>query len=209
MSGSRLDHFAYCVLDLDAACDELAERLGVRPGPGGQHRGLGTHNALLALGEGAYMEVIAPDPLQPTPARPRPFGMDSLTNPRLVTWAAKAPDIESKVERARTAGYDPGDVIQLGRDLPDGGRLEWRLTFPEQLPGDGLVPFLIDWGSTPHPSETAPRGCSLLSLRGEHPQPGLVKPLLQALEVDLDVAKGRAPALIATLQTPNGEIDLR
>ncbi len=204
-----LDHVAYGVPDLDAACHELAERLGVGPMPGGQHRGLGTHNAILALGEGAYLEVIAPDPNQPPPSRPRPFGLDALDDPRLVAWAAKAPDIESRVERARSAGYDPGNVIKLGRNLPDGGRLEWRLTFPEELAGDGLVPFLIDWGSTPHPSITAPQGCTLLSLRGEHTQPELVRPLLQALEVDLEVANGRAPTLVATLQTPNGEIDLR
>ena len=200
---------AYGVPDLDAACHELAERLGVRPAPGGQHRGIGTHNAILALGEGVYLEVIAPDPNQPPPSRPRPFGLDALVDPRLVAWAARAPDIESRVEKARAAGYDPGNVIKLGRDLPDGGRLEWRLTFPGELAGDGLVPFLIDWGSAPHPSVIAPQGCSLLSLRGEHPEPELVKPLLQALEVDLDVAKGRAPTLVATLQTPNGEIDLR
>jgi len=204
-----LDHVAYGVPDLDAACDELAERLGVRPMPGGQHRGLGTHNAILALGEGVYLEVIAPDPNQPPPSRPRPFGLDAPDDPRIVAWAAKAPDIESRVERARSAGYDPGNVIKLGRDLPDGGRLEWRLTFPDELAGDGLVPFLIDWGSTPHPSISAPQGCSLLSLRGEHPQPELVKPLLQALEVDLDIATGPAAVLIATLQTPKGEVQLR
>ena len=204
-----LDHLAYGVPDLDAACHELAERLGVRPMPGGQHRGLGTHNAILAVGEGVYLEVIAPDPNQPPPSRPRPFGLDSLVDPRLVAWAAKAPDIDSRVERARSAGYDPGNVIKLGRELPDGGQLEWRLTFPDELGGDGLVPFLIDWGSTPHPSITAPQGCTLRTLRGEHTQPELVRPLLQALEVDLDVAKGRAPTLVATLQTPNGEIDLR
>ncbi len=204
-----LDHLAYGIPDLDAACHELTERLGVRPAPGGQHRGIGTHNAILALGEGVYLEVIAPDPNQPPPSRLRPFGLDALDDPRIVAWAAKAPDIESRVDRARAAGYDPGNVIKLGRDLPDGGRLEWRLTFPGELAGDGLVPFLIDWGSAPHPSVTAPQGCSLLSLRGEHPKPELVKPLLQALEVDLDVAKGRAPTLVATLQTPNGEINLR
>jgi hypothetical protein len=177
--------------------------------PGGQHWGLGTHNAILALGEGVYLEVIAPDPTQPPPSRSRPFGLDALVDTRLVAWAAKAPDIESRVERARSAGYDPGNVIKLGRELPDGGRLDWRLTFPDELAGDGLVPFLIDWGPSPHPSITAPKGCSLLSLRGEHPQPEAVMRRLLALGVDLNVARGRAASLIATLMTPKGEIELR
>ena len=188
---------------------DLAERLGVRAAAGGKHTGLGTHNALLALGDDVYLELIAPDPTQPPPARRRPFGLDTLTEPRLVTWAAKAPDIESRVQRSRIAGYDPGEVIQLGRDRPDGTRLQWRLTFPEEPAGDGLVPFLIDWGSTPHPSRSAPQGCTLLSLRGEHPQPEQVRPHLRALEVDLAVELGSAPALVATLQTPKGQIELR
>ena len=71
------------------------------------------------------------------------------------------------------------------------------------------MPFLIDWGSAPHPSFTAPQGCSLLSLRGEHPQPERVTRQLQALEVDLNVAQGPAAALIATLMTPKGEVELR
>ena len=204
-----LDHVAYGVPDLDAACHELAERLGVRPMPGGQHRGLGTHNATLALGEGVYLEVIAPDPNQPPPSRPRPFGLDALDGSRLVAWAAKAPDIESRIERARAAGYDPGNVIGLGRDLPDGGRLQWRLTFPEEPAGDGVVPFLIDWGSTPSPSHSSAKGGSLLDLRAEHPDPDEVSRLLRTLDVSLDVTAGPEAAMIALLQTPNGELELR
>ena len=204
-----LDHLVYAVPDLDAAVASLAERLSVRAAPGGKHLGLGTHNALLALGNRAYLEVIAPDLAQPPPDRPRPFGLDTLSHPRLVTWAVKAADIESRVKKARAAGYDPGNLIALSRDLPDGGRLEWRLTYAEKPVGDGLVPFLIDWGSAPHPSKSAPEGCTLLALRGEHPRPGMIRALLQALEVDLALTEGPTPALIATLQTPRGEIELR
>lgn len=203
-----LDHLVYAAPDLDTAVDDLAERVGVRAARGGKHPGLGTHNALLALDGGTYLEVIASDPSQ-APAGPRPFGVDTLTEPRLVTWAVKAPDIESRVERARAAGYDPGDVMELSRELPDGGRLRWRLTFAAEPAGDGLIPFLIDWGSAAHPSQGAPRGCDLLSLRGEHPQPELVQPPLQALDVDLAVTKGPRAALIATLQTPNGQVEIR
>ena len=39
---------------------------------------------------------------------------------------------------------------------------------------DGLVPFLIDWKDSPHPSASTPQGCTLVSLRGEHPDPAAV-----------------------------------
>jgi hypothetical protein len=203
-----LDHLAYAVPHLDSAVAGLERRLGVRAAAGGKHRGLGTHNALLSLGEGAYLEVIAPDPEQPEPSQPRPFGLDQATAPALVAWCAKAPEIDERVARARDAGYDPGPVLQLGRDRPDGTSVEWRFTFPTGA-GDGLVPFLIDWGESPHPSLDAPGGLTLVSLRGEHTDPDTVIPLLRALEVEMEVTKGPSRALIALLDTPNGRVELR
>jgi hypothetical protein len=37
---------------------------GITPSPGGTHAGLGTHNRLAALGNGAYLEILARDPGQ-------------------------------------------------------------------------------------------------------------------------------------------------
>jgi len=204
-----LDHLVYAAPNLDVAVAEMAERLGVRAAAGGKHRDISTHNALLSLGDGAYLEIISLDPAQPPPSRPRPFGLDTLSGPRLATWAVKAADIESRVERARAAGYNPGEIVALSRNLPDGGQLKWRLTLAEKPVGDGLVPFLIEWISKPHPSESAPKGCTLLNLRGKHPQPGLIQTFLQALEVELPLVQGPTPALIAVLQTPRGQIEIR
>jgi hypothetical protein len=197
------------VTDLAAAVEEFAARTGVRPTPGGRHPGRGTHNALAALGTDRYLEIIAPDPAQPAPPGPRPFGLDRLMAPRLVTWAVKAPDLDARVGRARAAGYDPGPVQAMGRDRPDGVRLDWRLVRAAEPPGDGLVPFLIDWGATPHPAATAASGCTLVSLRGEHPAPETILPLLAAIGVALPISRGSAPALIATLDTPRGGLELR
>ena len=209
MSGDAppIDHLAYAAPDLEAAVSDVERRLGVRAAYGGRHKGLGTHNALLSLG-GSYLEIIAPDPQQPAPERPRPFGIDGLTGPRLAGWAVPAPDIGERVRRARESGYEPGEVTEFGRERPDGRRLTWRLTFPPSG-GDGLVPFLIDWGDTPHPSGDAPGGCSLVSLRAEHPEPEGVSAMLRALGVELALARGPAAALIATLDTPNGRVELR
>ena len=204
---TRLDHLVYAAPDLNAAIDALAARTGVRATPGGKHVGLGTQNALMALGADTYLEIIAPDPEQPPPAMPRPFGLDALTAPRLVTWAVKAPDIDAQVAAARAAAYDPGVVMSMNRTRPDGVRLAWRLTLTPRLQGDGLVPFLIDWGTTPHPAGSAASGCVLVELRAEHPEPAMVRPLLAALKVELPLSHG-APALIAAVDTPNGWLQL-
>jgi hypothetical protein len=117
-------------------------------------------------------------------------------------------DIERRVKAARAAGYDPGNVVSGGRELPEGGHLEWRLALRQQAVGGGVVPFLIQWTSEPHPSRTSPRGCELVGLRAEHPRPNEVLSVLKALDLDLSVKAGTAPRLIATIGTPSGTVTL-
>jgi hypothetical protein len=203
-----VDHLVYGVPDLEAGIADLERRLGVRAAAGGRHPGRGTHNALLGLGDGSYLEVIAPDPGQETPAGPRSFGLDGLDGPRLVAWAVRVTAIDDAVERARRAGYDPGEVLGRSRSQPDGVLLRWRLT--EHPPGGpGFpVPFLIDWLDTPHPAESAPPGVTLVSLSAVHPDPAAVQQALASLGVAIPVRRGPAPALIAELDTPNDRVVL-
>ena len=43
----------------------------------------------------------------------------------------------------------------MQRRTADGQLLQWRLTPAEFARSDGLVPFLIDWGASPHPTSQA------------------------------------------------------
>lgn len=203
--GLQLDHLVYAVRDLDAGIASIERLIGVRAAMGGKHPGHGTHNALLSLGAGSYLEIIAPDPDQLPPSEPRAFGLDRLREPRLVTWAVRIPEIEQRVAQGRAAGYDPGPVVLGSRALPDGGELRWRLTLPG-IRGDGLVPFMIEWEPGPHPSQTAPGGAMLVDLQGEHPRPDAVHPLLDAIGVQLPLIESARPALIATIEGPNGSV---
>ena len=141
--------------------------------------------------------------------RALPFGLDELDGSRLVTWAAKESDLEARVAASKRAGYDPGIVLDLFRDTPQGERIEWRLTMSQTPGGDGLVPFLIDWGGTAHPATSSAKGCRLVAVRAEHPDPEPVRALLAAIGSDLEVTQAPRPALITTLDTPRGRVELR
>ena len=203
---NRLDHIVFAAHDLDAAVEILHGRLGVRAGAGGRHVGVGTHNALLSFGEDAYLEVIAPDPTQPAPAR-RPFGLDSLAAPGLAAWAVACTDIDATVARARERGYDPGDPLEFERATPEGSIVRWRLTTREF--GGGPVPFLISWGDTVHPARSAPSGLHLLEFRIEHPDPASLATTLAALDVDVQVAEANGIGLVAIIGGPAGTVELR
>jgi hypothetical protein len=202
-----LDHLVYAASDLTDAVTDVERRLGVRAAPGGQHTGRGTHNALLALGDSRYLEIIAPDPAQPEPTSPRPFGVDSSGPPHLAGWAWRVDDIDAAIARARQHGYDPGDAIAMQRLTTEGVQLNWRLTL--NATGGGAVPFIIDWGDTPHPSASAPSGVNLRSLRIEHPDPKVVAAALTALGAEADVVAAPVLTLIASFDGPTGSSELR
>lgn len=214
MTTHHPDHIVYFVPDLEKAYDMFETNWGVRPKFGGQHVGRGSHNALLSLGNNSYIEIIAPDPNQPTPPNPRSFGMDALSEPRLVTWAVGTTDIEAAVQHAIAAGYDPGPVLPSSRLRSDGFLMEWKLTRSAEAAagttpkGDWLIPFLIDWGQTPHPSNNNPTGCTLLEVKATHPDPKLIRKMLAALQVECAVEKGEQAQLIVVIDTPNGRVEL-
>ena len=206
---ATVDHLVYATPELQVGIDRVEKVLGVRATPGGQHPGRGTRNALVSLGPATYLEIIGPDPEQPTPAGPRPFGIDGLKEPRLVAWAAKGKALEQLAGEAGRRGVRLGEVISGSRRRADGVLLSWRYTDPRTVVADGVVPFFIDWGKTPHPAGTAAQGALLNGLRAEHPDAAQVQRSLSQLGLDLRVQPGPRAALIATISSPRGRVELR
>jgi hypothetical protein len=120
---TRIDHLVYSTSDLVKSVVDLETRLGVRPALGGQHPGCGTHNALLALSDRSYLEVIGPDATQAETVRPRWFQIDSLDAPRLVTWAVKEADLNELRAKAKACGIYLGPVVSGTRQRSDGSCL--------------------------------------------------------------------------------------
>lgn len=206
---TRIDHLVYATGDLEKTVADLERRFGISAVPGGQHPGRGTRNALLALSDSSYLEVIGPDPTQKEMTHPRWFQIDALDGPRLVTWAVKESQLDRLRTKAKECGISLGPVASGSRQRSDGSWLQWRFTDPETIVADGIVPFFIDWGDSPHPAESAPSVGLLESLRAEHPEPGTVMHALSAVGIDLPVESGPRPALIAILRAKNGYLELR
>lgn len=151
------DHLVVAVPDLSAGVREFEHLTGTRTIPGGSHPGRGTANHLVPLiprgWEGApltYLEILGPDPAQDPALAARSLpGVTGLCAQR---WAAHPADFDAAVAGADHAGVDYGDVFDMSRHTPDGGLLAWRLTRRTPLAHGGAQPFLIDWGSSPHPS---------------------------------------------------------
>ena len=213
--GIELDHLVVAAASLEEGSQWLQERLGVPLQPGGRHAGWGTHNRLLQLGAGTYLELIAPDPEQPAPSGARPFGLDS---PELQALLAKRPRLVHFVVRtarlqdaANAIGYDPGPVTRMSR-----GALSWQITVPTdgRPAGGGLLPTLIQWDvdvEALHPSRVLnASGVHLVELRIT--LPGDLRLLLSGLERDPRVRlaspgeDGARIGLSASLSTPLGRV---
>ncbi|MDP1981912.1 MAG: VOC family protein [Sulfuritalea sp.] len=206
------DHLVLAARDLDAGANWLEQHFGVALSAVGKHANMGTHNRLLRLGERLYLELIAIDREAPPPGRPRWFGLDHLLlpadRPRLIHWVARSEDI---VHDSAASSEALGDILPSER-----GDYRWRITVPADghLPGDGLVPTLIQWDVPLHPAERLPdAGCALMKLEGFHPQPARIKAALASLGLEsrLDVhpcAAEEAAQLVAYIRTPGGLVEL-
>ena len=119
---------------------------------------------------------------------------------------AKGKTLTTFAADAAAHGVNLGAVIPGSRKRPDGVVLSWTYTDPRVVIADRLVPYLIDWGASPHPSVTAAKGVTLVSLRAEHPDAERVQTMLKQLGLDLVVTPGPKPALVATFDSPKGRV---
>ena len=165
-----IDHIVLAARTLEEGCTFVWGKLGHTPSPGGEHPQMGTHNAVLRLGEKLYLEVIAINLGAPPPDRPRWMALDDPAmqaalrrSPRLVCWMAATDDIDTAASRF---GSLVGEVWNGARE-----NLRWKLTVrPDgSLPAGGAVPHLIQWPEGVHPAASMPdAGFGFRSLTVRH-----------------------------------------
>lgn len=195
----HLDHLAVAGETLDAAAAHVEAALGLSMQPGGAHPQFGTHNRLMGLGEGLYLEAIAIDPEAPAPDRARWFDLDRLHGPpHLRNWIARVDDLDAAV----ATHPDAGTPLALAR-----GDLRWRMAVPEDgvLPFDNRFPALIEWQGQVHPADRiAPSGARLERLIVAHPEAAALRAALNGLEDARVIIEPGPPALRAEIATPHG-----
>ncbi len=197
-----LDHVAVAAETLAEGAAHVEAALGVVLSDVGQHDRMGTHNRLLSLGPGVYLEVIAVNPDAAPPAQARWFDLDNFRGkPRLTNWILRTDDLGAALAAA-PAGV--GVPISFAR-----GPYLWQMGVPPdgRLPFDGAAPALIEWESALHPAERLPdRGCRLEGLTVEHPEADALLTAWPALgHVDgVRVATGPVKRIWAEIATPAG-----
>ena len=193
-----LDHILIGVPNLDDGIRAFERATGVAPVRGGRHPSRGTENALVSLGRGEYIEIIAPQPS----AEPNEFvtQLRALKGPALVGWAVHVVDADAAAKRLAAAGFAPAEPRPGSRVTPQGATLEWT-TFDVDEPRIASAPFFIQWSAkTTHPSLTSPGGCALAKFEiGDPDAAGLLR-LLHALGVKAGVRKAATPHMHLTIR---------
>ena len=132
-----IDHLVIVVKDLEHAAKDY-EQLGFTVVPGGQHP-VGSHNALISLRDGSYLEIIA-------------FYREAVDhrwwNPlsngeRFVDFCFQTDDLRGDTKKLRNAGVAINDPVPWSRKRPDGYELKWILSLATE-PDRGVAPFLIE-----------------------------------------------------------------
>ncbi len=207
----EIDHLLFAGDDLEEIVGEVLAKSGVRARPGGRHVGQGTHNALIGLGAGRYLELMARDPRGDeggSGAYRRSLAY--LREPALHTWCARVDDMGGLLDRARSSGLST-EHMEGGRTTPDGARLTWTVVAVTGHGYGGLVPFFIDWQGSPHPSLSLGRELALTGLTVAHPDDVGLAALLHALGgpvPDVAVEHSSAPRISAGLTGPAGPFTL-
>ncbi len=176
-----IDH---CVILVPNLVDGIRdyEGLGFTVVPGGAHPG-GTHNALIAFADGAYIELIAfQEPSAPSQHRWRRF-LDAGGG--LIDFALGSTDLVADVVRLTGASL-PYELMDGARARLDGVQLQWRSA---SVSPAGQLPFIIE--------DVTPRDLRVPSGAATQHANNVTGILSLTLAVgDLAAAKGRFSALL-------------
>jgi catechol 2,3-dioxygenase-like lactoylglutathione lyase family enzyme len=142
----RIDHVIYGTADLDLAAARVEAELGLKAAAGGRHDGVGTHNRIVPLGDGSFLELLAvADPQEASGSELGAALQAALARgDGLLGWAVAVGDLGAVAARLGTA------ISTVGRQ----GRTA-RLTAVAESLAEPCLPFFIERAATPRADRPA------------------------------------------------------
>jgi hypothetical protein len=205
---TQVDHIMVGINNLDSGIAMLEEMTGVTAIYGGIHPGKDTRNALLSLGDGIYLELIAPQADLDTITNKFALQILDLNSPTPIHWAISTTDIQSTRSVVSEMGWDPDEVNSGGRDKPDGSSLSWRNFGISEGSDAASIPFFLEWGEgSAHPSTTSTKGCTFVKLI-IHTSDSRISELAEALELRVEVVESEEDSLELVLDCDGNEVVL-
>ena len=201
----ELDHIAVSGRTLEEATEHVESSLGVRLQSGGTHKHYGTHNRLLHLADGIYLEAIAIDKTVQKPHYPRWFDLDNFEgSPRITNWICRSENIKKDLKELSANNTE---VVQLQRN-----DLRWLMSVPTsgRLPFNGTFPAVLQWQTTPHPVENMLNvGCRLKHMMIYHPEVSKIQEQIQNFsDPRISFKTNTSFGFFADFETPNGDRSL-
>ncbi len=124
------DHAIIRVDDLDSAMADY-RTLGFTVFYGGRHASGGTHNALIVLPDGTYLELLAPTGDAPADSGAVDYRGLFQRGEGLAGYALRSADLKAAVAAMRAKGVMIADPTPGGRARPDGEQLRWQTALIE------------------------------------------------------------------------------
>lgn len=125
----RIDHIIFAVADREAAAQDFAT-LGFKSVIGGTHADGHTHNKLVVLADGVYLELCAPTNKEDLKVQHEDNGQNWLyvynAGEGYAGYAIITDDIEPVEQRLLARGYPLNNRKGSGRILPDGRELKGK-----------------------------------------------------------------------------------
>lgn len=172
----RIDHVIYGTADLDVAAARVEADLGLTASPGGRHEGLGTHNRIVPLGDGSFIELLAVADAREAAGSELGAALVAAIARRegLLAWAVAVEDVAAVAARLGTP------LLGVGRQ----GRTA-RLTAVVEALAEPCLPFFIERGAPR--ADAAGGGISWIEVAGD---PLRIEDWVDEAELPVRVAAG-------------------
>ena len=189
----KLDHLILGISDLDKGISDFEKFTGVRAQFAGVHPNIGTHNALMSLGDGMYLEIIAPQ-VPNTKLTGSFSGFEHFTELTPVGWVVSG-SLSAIENELNQSSLQHTGIVPGSRKAPSGMLLSWETIFVTQENRINMNPFFIEWSpDTTHPSLSNPGGCTLVDYAVSDNKSALIKGHLKGIEPRYDIHESEKAA---------------